>query len=78
MDYRNTMTFKLQKDKRIGQVLFIVEGEKTEPNLIYKVFSGILGYQMDRLYRNGSYRVFHRTDAGYAVHGTSLRHRYHA
>lgn len=66
MDCRNTMTFKLQKDKRIGQVLFIVEGEKTEPNLIYKVFSGILGYQMDRLYRNGSYRVFHRTDDPYS------------
>jgi len=48
------MKFELQKGKRIGQVLFIVEGEKTEPNLIYKVFSGIFGYQMDRLYRNGA------------------------
>lgn len=56
------MKFELQKGKRIGQVLFIVEGEKTEPNLIYKIFSGIFGYQMDRLYRNGAYRVFHRTD----------------
>ena len=55
------MKFELQKGKRIGQVLFIVEGEKTEPNLIYKVFSGLFGYQMDRLYRNGAYRVFHRT-----------------
>lgn len=62
MDCRNTMKFELQKGKRIGQVLFIVEGEKTEPNLIYKVFSGIFGYQMDRLYRNGTYRVFHKTD----------------
>jgi len=62
VDCRNTMKFELQKGKRIGQVLFIVEGEKTEPNLIYRVFSGIFGYQMDRLYRNGAYRVFHRTD----------------
>ena len=60
------MKFELQKGKRIGQVLFIVEGEKTEPNLIYKVFSGILGYQMDRLYRNGTYRVFHPTQDPYS------------
>lgn len=66
MDCRNTVRFELNKGKRIGQVLFIVEGEKTEPNLIYKVFSGILGYQMDRLYRNGEYRVFRRTDDPYS------------
>lgn len=66
MDCRNTVRFELKKEKRVGQVLFIVEGEKTEPNLIYKVFSGILGYQMDRLYRNGGYRVFHRTDDPYS------------
>lgn len=62
MDCRNITKFELQKGKRIGQVLFIVEGEKTEPNLIYRVFSGIFGYQMNRLYRNGAYRVFHKTD----------------
>lgn len=62
VDCRNTMKFELQTGKRIGQVLFIVEGEATEPNLIYRVFSGIFGYQMDRLFRNGTYRVFHRTD----------------
>lgn len=56
------MRFELQKNKRIGQVLFIVEGEKTEPNLLYKVFSEIFGYQMDRLYRDGDYRRFHKTD----------------
>lgn len=66
MDCRNTMRFELNKGKRIGQVLFIVEGLRTEPNLIYKVFSGIFGYQMDRLYRNGNYQVFHRTDDPYS------------
>ena len=41
MESRSTRMFELKKGKRIGQVLFIVEGEKTEPNLIYRVFSGI-------------------------------------
>jgi len=62
VDCQDTMRFNLQKGKRIGQVLFIVEGENTEPNLIYRVFCGIFGYQMERIYRNGEYRVFHRTD----------------
>lgn len=54
------MRFKLNKNKRIGQVLFIVEGLKTEPNLIYRVFCQLLGYRMERLYRNGEYRVFNK------------------
>lgn len=62
MDCQDTMKFEINKCKRIGQVLFIVEGLKTEPNLIYQIFCRIFGYQMDRLYRNGEYRVFHRTD----------------
>lgn len=55
-----TMRFKLNKNKRIGQVLFIVEGLKTEPNLIYRIFCQLLGYRMERLYRNGEYRVFNK------------------
>lgn len=66
MDCQNTTKFSIQKGKRIGQVLFIVEGEDTEPNLIYKVFSGIFGFQMERLYRNGRYRIFHRTNDSYS------------
>lgn len=57
-----TMRFRLNKNKRIGQVLFIVEGLTMEPNLIYRVFSKIFGYQMERLYRNGEYRVFNKTN----------------
>ncbi len=56
------MKFELVRGKRIGKVLFIVEGERTEPDLIYRVFSKILGFQMNRLYRDGTYRVFHRTN----------------
>ena len=62
MESRSTRMFELKKGKRIGQVLFIVEGEKTEPNLIYRVFRGIVGYQMDRIYRDKPYRVFRKTD----------------
>jgi len=35
---------KINKDKNIGRVLFIVEGEKTEFSLLRKVFCDILGY----------------------------------
>lgn len=62
----DTMRFEINKGKRIGQVLFVIEGLETEANLIYRVFSKILGYQMERLYRNGNYRVFHRTDDPYS------------
>lgn len=66
--------FELKKGKRIGQVLFIVEGEKTEPNLIYRVFSGIFGYQMERIYRDKTYRVF--TDCPKSVKKRKKRKRY--
>lgn len=52
------MKFELKKGKRIGQVLFIVEGESTEPNLIYLVFSKILGYQMERIYETANIAYF--------------------
>ena len=58
MAYPDIMKFELNKDKRIGEVLFIVEGIKTEPSLIYRVFTNIFGYQMERLYRDGKYKVF--------------------
>ena len=66
MDCQDIKKFELNIGKRIGQVLFIVEGLKTEPNLIYQIFCGIFGYQMDRLYRNGEYKFFHRTDDPYS------------
>ena len=55
-----TMKFELNKNKRIGQVLFVVEGLKTEPNLIYRIFCQLLGHRMERLYRNGVYKVFNK------------------
>ena len=62
MAYQDTMRIEINKGKRIGQVLFVVEGPHTEPLLIYRIFTQIFGYQMDRLYRNGDYKVFKRTD----------------
>ncbi len=35
---------KLNKNKRIGEVIFIVEGEKHEFNLIKRIFTDVLGY----------------------------------
>lgn len=36
--------WKLRRDKRIGQVVFIVEGESEEPKIFHKIFHEILGY----------------------------------
>lgn len=35
---------KLSKNKRIGKVLFIVEGEKTEIFILRKIFNEVFGY----------------------------------
>ena len=43
---------KLNKEKRIGQVLFIVEGSSTEFNYLYKIFCGLLGYSYIAKKRN--------------------------
>ncbi len=42
---------KLIKNKRIGKVLFVVEGSKHEFSLIKKIFEDLLGYQ--RIKRDG-------------------------
>ncbi len=36
---------KLIKNKRVGKILFIVEGSKHEFSLIKKIFEDLLGYQ---------------------------------
>lgn len=43
---------KINKNKRIGQVLFIVEGSSTEFTYLYKIFCGILGYSYVAKKRN--------------------------
>ncbi len=52
------MNIRLNKDKSIGKVLFIVEGSKTEPYLLHRIFCDILNYQMETLLRNQRYQVY--------------------
>lgn len=43
---------KLNKEKSIGRVLFIVEGGRTEFSLLKKIFCGILDYEYIEKRRN--------------------------
>lgn len=44
---------KINKDKSIGRVLFIIEGETTEEFILHKIFTKIFDYNFTRIYRNG-------------------------
>lgn len=46
---------KVNKDKRIGRVLFIVEGESTEPYILHKIFTKIFDYDFTRIRRDGKF-----------------------
>ena len=52
------MRIELNKDKKIGRVLFIVEGSKTEPYLLTKLFTGILDYQLETKLRGKRYKQY--------------------
>lgn len=43
---------KLNKDKHIGRVLFIVEGSQTEFSILRRIFCKILGYSYIEKRRN--------------------------
>jgi len=43
------MRIELHKDKNIGKVLFIVEGSRTEPYIMTKLFTSILDYQLENV-----------------------------
>lgn len=51
MNYR----LELNKDKSIGNVLFIVEGNKTEMDMIGHIFGALLNYECEKLDRKGKY-----------------------
>ena len=57
MDFRDTR-IKINKDKSIGKVLFIVEGEKTEPYILTKLFTNIFDYQLETQLRGRKYRIY--------------------
>ena len=46
-------TVSLNKDKKIGKVLFIVEGERTEPYILCRIFEKIFDYSYTRISREG-------------------------
>ena len=48
----------LNKDKSIGNVIFIAEGEKTEIYLLKLIFGKILGYQLESLTRRLKYKKY--------------------
>lgn len=57
-DYRYMKKYRIDKDKNIGNVIFVVEGGRpatggTELRLLKKIFADILGYEVQEL-RRGS------------------------
>lgn len=46
------MLMKINKDKSVGRVLFIVEGGKTEFSLLRRIFCNVLGYEYIEKRRN--------------------------
>lgn len=58
MDYQIIGKWKINKDKSIGKVLFIVEGSKTEFYVLHKIFHQVFDYEFEMLNRNGKYRRY--------------------
>lgn len=52
------MNIKINKDKSIGKVLYIVEGNKTEPYILRKIFTKIFNYQYETLLREKKYKKY--------------------
>ncbi len=52
------MNIRLNKDKSIGKVLFIVEGGWTEPYILRKIFTTIFDYQFETILREKSYSKY--------------------
>lgn len=59
-EYQN---MKLIKNKRVGKILFIVEGSKHEFSLIKKIFEDLLGYQRIEKRRNKATYYKSQTDS---------------
>ena len=53
-----SMNVKINKDKSIGKVLYIVEGGSTEFFILSKIFNKILDYQFERITRTLPYKKF--------------------
>ncbi|WFR63304.1 hypothetical protein P9222_02560 [Paenibacillus amylolyticus] len=53
---------KINKDKNIGKVLLIVEGESTEFYLLHKIFTRIFSYQYEKMDRMMKYKKYNEQD----------------
>ena len=52
------MNITLNKDKSIGKVLYIVEGGKTEPYILHKLFTKVFDYQVEMIIRVKGYHKY--------------------
>lgn len=52
------MNVRINKDKSIGKVLFIVEGGWTEPYILRKLFTVIFDYQLETILRDKGYKKY--------------------
>lgn len=57
MEYQN-MSICINKNKSIGKVLFIVEGGKTEPYILHRIFTTIFDYQVETILRGKPYHKY--------------------
>jgi len=66
------MNMKINKDKSIGRVLFIVEGSKTEFSILKRIFCNVLGYEYIERRRNRAdfYKNKNRSTSKVAVINT--------
>lgn len=56
----SSITFN--KDKRIGKVLFIVEGLEAEMYILHKIFTQVFDYQYEKLNRLSKYKPYNVKD----------------
>ena len=57
MEYQN-MSVCINKNKSIGKVLFIVEGGRTEPYILHRIFITIFDYQVETKLRGKPYHKY--------------------
>ncbi len=60
------MKIEFHKGKPIGKVLFIVEGTRTEPYILKKIFTQIYDYQIDTKLRGKNYRQYNSKNDPYS------------
>jgi hypothetical protein len=60
------MNVLINKDKAIGKVLFVVEGGKTEPYILRRIFTRIFDYQYETILRDKGYKKYNSKENPYS------------